>query len=67
MSKEKLLPEDDPDTYLIESSVPDVRTFEQKTRYCLTCSNKTLLEIFLIWIFSNDIEFQKKELRAMVG
>lgn len=32
MSQEKLSTEDDPDTYLIESSVPDVRAFEQKTR-----------------------------------
>lgn len=33
MSKKSVLaPEDDPDTYLIESSVPDVRAFEQKTR-----------------------------------
>lgn len=33
MSKQSVLAaEDDPDTYLVESSVPDVRAFEQKTR-----------------------------------
>lgn len=33
MSQEQLPSENDPDTYLIEHSVPDVRAFEQKTRY----------------------------------
>lgn len=32
MSQEQLPSENDPDTYLIEHSVPDVRAFEQKTR-----------------------------------
>lgn len=35
MSQEQLPSENDPDTYLIEHSVPDVRAFEQKTRYFL--------------------------------
>ncbi|KAI8346744.1 Vps51/Vps67-domain-containing protein [Blakeslea trispora] len=34
--------EDDPDSYLIESSVPDVRAFEQKTRNAIETQKKEL-------------------------
>ncbi|CAO3621888.1 unnamed protein product [Mucor fragilis] len=43
MSKKSVLaPEDDPDTYLIESSVPDVRAFEQKTRHAIETQKEEL-------------------------